>query len=79
MDLIEQYRSYNKTCFVLGASGESGKALVKELVRLRPFERIVLIGRRKLEYQDEELRQLVSQRQPAKQQPAKPPSLPIVH
>jgi oxidoreductase len=59
MDLIKQYRALNKTCFVLGASGESGKALIKELIRLKPFERVVLIGRRKLDYQDEELRKLV--------------------
>ena len=59
MDLIEQYRGYGKSCFVLGASGATGSALVRELIRLKPFERVVLIGRRKLDYQDYELQQLV--------------------
>ncbi|OQV13359.1 putative Oxidoreductase HTATIP2 [Hypsibius exemplaris] len=58
MDLINRFRGLNKSCFIVGASGESGKALLKQLIKLKPFERIVLIGRRKLDYEDEELKQL---------------------
>lgn len=61
MDLIKQYRqAADKSCFILGATGESGKALVKELVRLKPFHKVVLIGRRRVDYDNAELKQLVS-------------------
>ena len=60
MDLIKQYRqAADKSCFILGATGEAGKALVKELVRLRPFHKVVLIGRRRVDYENTELKQLV--------------------
>lgn len=59
MDLIKQYRqAADKSCFILGATGEAGKALVKELVRLRPFHKVVLIGRRRVDYENTELKQL---------------------
>ncbi|XP_055343360.1 oxidoreductase HTATIP2-like [Paramacrobiotus metropolitanus] len=56
--LLQNFRQLNRSCFIVGASGESGKALLKEVVRLKPFARIVLISRRKLEYEDEELKKL---------------------
>ncbi|XP_055340455.1 oxidoreductase HTATIP2-like [Paramacrobiotus metropolitanus] len=56
--LLQNFRQLNKSCFIVGASGESGKALLKELIKLKPFSRIVLISRRKLEYEDEELKKL---------------------
>ncbi|XP_042642294.1 oxidoreductase HTATIP2 [Tyto alba] len=35
-------------CFVLGASGETGRALLRELLARRLFARVTLIGRRRL-------------------------------
>ncbi|KAG5270133.1 hypothetical protein AALO_G00189110 [Alosa alosa] len=50
--LDETYRGKNKSCFILGASGESGKALLKEIVERKLFSRITLIGRRQLTFED---------------------------
>uniref|UniRef100_A0A8C3TU32 Protein HTATIP2 n=1 Tax=Catharus ustulatus TaxID=91951 RepID=A0A8C3TU32_CATUS len=36
------------SCFVLGGSGETGRALLKELLAQRAFGRVTLIGRRRL-------------------------------
>ncbi|XP_055343361.1 oxidoreductase HTATIP2-like [Paramacrobiotus metropolitanus] len=58
MEELSAFRALEKTCFVLGASGETGKELLKELVRLQPFKNIVLIGRRKLEFEEDNLRNL---------------------
>ena len=41
-----------KTAFILGYTGESGKALVKELNSRKIFKRVVLIGRREAELDD---------------------------
>lgn len=38
-----------KSVFVLGYTGETGKAMVKELSRGNYFSRVVLIGRRKVD------------------------------
>ncbi|XP_028649686.2 oxidoreductase HTATIP2 isoform X1 [Erpetoichthys calabaricus] len=51
--LKENYKAKNKTCFILGASGETGKVLLKELLQSQLFSRITLIGRRKLTFEDE--------------------------
>lgn len=37
-----------RSCFVLGASGETGRALLRELLAQRAFARVTLIGRRRL-------------------------------
>ncbi|XP_048825651.1 oxidoreductase HTATIP2-like [Brienomyrus brachyistius] len=50
--LEEAFREKNKTCFVLGASGETGKQLLKELVDRKIFSKITLIGRRQLTFED---------------------------
>ncbi|XP_018618688.1 oxidoreductase HTATIP2 [Scleropages formosus] len=50
--LEEGYRQKNRSCFVLGASGETGRELLRELVRRRIFAKITLIGRRRLELED---------------------------
>ncbi|KAK6472994.1 oxidoreductase HTATIP2-like [Huso huso] len=42
--LQENYRQKNKTCFILGASGETGKPLFKEIVNSQIFSKITLIG-----------------------------------
>ncbi|XP_073693437.1 oxidoreductase HTATIP2 isoform X2 [Garra rufa] len=48
----ENYRQKNKSCFILGASGETGKALLKEIVERNIFSKITLIGRRQLTFED---------------------------
>ncbi|XP_060733250.1 oxidoreductase HTATIP2 isoform X1 [Tachysurus vachellii] len=50
--LEENFRQKNKSCFILGASGETGKALLKEIVQCNIFTKITLIGRRKLSFED---------------------------
>lgn len=55
----ENYRQKNKTCFILGGSGETGKALLKELVERNIFSRITLIGRRQLTFEDKAYENLV--------------------
>uniref|UniRef100_A0A8C2GBY5 Protein HTATIP2 n=1 Tax=Cyprinus carpio TaxID=7962 RepID=A0A8C2GBY5_CYPCA len=49
----ENYRQKNRTCFILGASGETGKALLKEIVERNIFSNITLIGRRQLTFEDQ--------------------------
>ncbi|XP_067936050.1 oxidoreductase HTATIP2-like [Watersipora subatra] len=44
-----------KSAFVIGYTGATGKELVKELAKSKRFERVTLIGRRKVEYDDAEL------------------------
>ncbi|KAJ6652969.1 hypothetical protein lerEdw1_010238 [Lerista edwardsae] len=46
--LQERFREKNSTCFILGASGETGKQLLAEILRQQLFSRVTLIGRRKL-------------------------------
>ncbi|XP_075280221.1 protein HTATIP2 isoform X2 [Opisthocomus hoazin] len=42
-----------RACFVLGASGETGRALLRELLSRRLFARVTLIGRRRLSLPEE--------------------------
>lgn len=46
--LQERFREKNSTCFILGASGETGKQLLAEILQQQLFSRVTLIGRRKL-------------------------------
>ncbi|XP_066472126.1 oxidoreductase HTATIP2-like [Tiliqua scincoides] len=46
--LRECFQEKNSTCFILGASGETGKQLLAEILRQQLFSRVTLIGRRKL-------------------------------
>ncbi|XP_059377804.1 oxidoreductase HTATIP2-like isoform X1 [Carassius carassius] len=55
----ENYRQKNRTCFILGASGETGKALLKEIVEHNIFSKITLIGRRQLTFEDKSYENLV--------------------
>lgn len=41
-----------RSCFVLGASGETGRVLLKELLQRNIFKKITLIGRRTLDLQE---------------------------
>ncbi|XP_008266980.2 oxidoreductase HTATIP2 isoform X2 [Oryctolagus cuniculus] len=51
--LREDFRMQNKSVFILGASGETGKVLLKEILEQRLFSRVTLIGRRKLTFDEE--------------------------
>ncbi|XP_061470445.1 oxidoreductase HTATIP2 isoform X2 [Rhineura floridana] len=46
--LEERFREKNQTCVILGASGETGKELLAEILRRQLFSKVTLIGRRKL-------------------------------
>lgn len=47
--LEQEFKQQNKSCLLLGASGETGKQLLTELQERNIFSKITLIGRRKLE------------------------------
>ncbi|XP_015422139.1 PREDICTED: oxidoreductase HTATIP2 isoform X2 [Myotis davidii] len=51
--LREDFRMQNKSVFILGATGETGKELLKELLEQRLFSRVTVIGRRKLTFDEE--------------------------
>ena len=42
---------------VTGYTGESGKALLKELVQNQQFKKIILVGRRQVEYNESEYKE----------------------
>ncbi|KAJ7317592.1 hypothetical protein JRQ81_003754 [Phrynocephalus forsythii] len=45
----ENFQRGNATCFILGASGETGKELLAEILNQQLFSRVTLIGRRELD------------------------------
>ncbi|XP_006865898.1 PREDICTED: oxidoreductase HTATIP2 [Chrysochloris asiatica] len=51
--LREDFRMQNKSVFILGASGETGKVLLKEILEQSLFSKVTLIGRRKLTFEEE--------------------------
>ncbi|XP_078540350.1 protein HTATIP2 isoform X1 [Lissotriton helveticus] len=59
--LREDYRKQNKTCFILGATGETGKALLKEIVKGNIFSKVTTIGRRKLDFEDDSYKDVVQE------------------
>jgi NADP-dependent 3-hydroxy acid dehydrogenase YdfG len=46
--------SIQRIALVTGYTGESGKALVKELVTNNLFKKVILVGRRQVDYADKE-------------------------
>ncbi|XP_067902608.1 oxidoreductase HTATIP2 [Heterodontus francisci] len=60
-NLQEMYKTLNKSCFILGASGETGKVLLKEVVKSQLFSKVTLIGRRKLTFEDATLENVVQE------------------
>lgn len=58
--LEENFRHQNKSCFILGASGETGKLLLREVLERNLFSRVTLIGRRTLTFEEEKYKNLVS-------------------
>ncbi|XP_060916617.1 oxidoreductase HTATIP2 [Labrus mixtus] len=59
--LEENFRQQNQSCFILGASGETGKVLVQELLERNIFSKITLIGRRQLTFEGKANEQLVQE------------------
>ncbi|XP_055991640.1 oxidoreductase HTATIP2 isoform X2 [Sorex fumeus] len=51
--LREDFRMQNKSVFILGASGETGRALLSEVLQQGLFARVTIIGRRKLDLDGE--------------------------
>uniref|UniRef100_A0A2K6QNT0 Protein HTATIP2 n=1 Tax=Rhinopithecus roxellana TaxID=61622 RepID=A0A2K6QNT0_RHIRO len=51
--LREDFKMQNKSVFILGASGETGRALLKEILEQGLFSKVTLIGRRKLTLNEE--------------------------
>ena len=43
---LERYRGENHAAFVMGYSGETGRAIVRELSSLKVFKKVLLMGRR---------------------------------
>ncbi|XP_019618019.1 PREDICTED: oxidoreductase HTATIP2-like isoform X1 [Branchiostoma belcheri] len=58
----EEFRSTNQTAFVVGHTGGTGSALVEELVNRNIFQKVVLIGRRKLDKYEEEKYNMLEQK-----------------
>ncbi|XP_062327804.1 oxidoreductase HTATIP2 isoform X1 [Osmerus eperlanus] len=59
--LEASFRQKNQSCFILGASGETGKILLQELVQRNIFSKITLIGRRQLILEDKIYESLVQE------------------
>ncbi|XP_001380012.2 oxidoreductase HTATIP2 isoform X2 [Monodelphis domestica] len=50
---LEDFRMQNKAVFILGATGETGQVLLREILKRNLFSKITLIGRRKIEFEEE--------------------------
>ncbi|XP_033972885.1 oxidoreductase HTATIP2 [Trematomus bernacchii] len=59
--LEENFRQQNKSCFILGASGETGRMLLQDLLGRNIFSKITLIGRRTLTFEDKANENLVQE------------------
>ncbi len=42
---------------ITGYTGESGKALLKELIKSNQFKKIILVGRRQVDYTEKEYKE----------------------
>ncbi|CAM4685348.1 oxidoreductase HTATIP2 [Lepidochelys kempii] len=51
-NLRENFKKRNKSCFILGASGATGKELLKEILKQQLFSNVTIIGRRKLTFEE---------------------------
>ena len=49
--------SKDLTALITGYTGESGKALLAELIRSQQFKKIILVGRRHVDYTDNEYKE----------------------
>lgn len=59
--LEENFKQQNRSCFILGASGETGKVLLQELLERNIFSKITLIGRRQLTFEGKEYENVVQE------------------
>ncbi|KAG7242668.1 hypothetical protein INR49_020041 [Caranx melampygus] len=59
--LEENFKQQNKSCFILGASGETGRLLLQDLLERNIFSKITLIGRRQLTFEGEAYKNLVQE------------------
>lgn len=59
--LEENFRQQNKSCFILGASGETGRVLLQDLLERNIFSKVTLIGRRQLTFEDKAYENLVQE------------------
>lgn len=57
--LREDFKMQNKSVFILGASGETGRVLLKEILRENLFSKVTIIGRRKLPFEEEAYKNVV--------------------
>lgn len=57
--LWEDFKMQNKSVFILGASGETGKVLLKEILGQNLFSKVTLIGRRELTFEEEAYKNVV--------------------
>uniref|UniRef100_A0A8C4Q6T7 Protein HTATIP2 n=1 Tax=Eptatretus burgeri TaxID=7764 RepID=A0A8C4Q6T7_EPTBU len=48
----EAFKAQNKSCFILGASGETGRVLLHEIVKSGLFSKVTTIGRRELPFEE---------------------------
>ena len=60
--LEENFRQQNRSCFLLGASGETGGLLLRELLERNVFSKVTLIGRRQLTFEGKAYENLVGRR-----------------
>uniref|UniRef100_A0A8C0HA77 Protein HTATIP2 n=1 Tax=Chelonoidis abingdonii TaxID=106734 RepID=A0A8C0HA77_CHEAB len=51
-NLRENFKKQNKSCFILGVSGATGKELLKEILKQQLFSNVTIIGRRKLTFEE---------------------------
>ncbi|KAM7424593.1 hypothetical protein PAMA_000782 [Pampus argenteus] len=59
--LEENFRRQNRSCFVLGASGETGRLVLQDLLERNIFSKITLIGRRQLTFEGKAYENLVQE------------------
>ncbi|XP_056410840.1 oxidoreductase HTATIP2 isoform X2 [Hyla sarda] len=59
--LREDYKRLNKSCFILGASGETGKELLKQIVQSGLFSKVTTVGRRKIDFEDEAYKDVIQE------------------
>ncbi|MEE6498962.1 hypothetical protein FKM82_003258 [Ascaphus truei] len=59
--LQEDYKMLNKSCFILGATGETGKELLKLILSSQIFNKVTIIGRRKLDFEDEAYKHVIQE------------------
>nr|XP_019954957.1 PREDICTED: oxidoreductase HTATIP2 isoform X1 [Paralichthys olivaceus] len=59
--LEENFRQRNRSCFLLGASGETGSLLLQELLERNIFSKITVIGRRQLTFEGKAYENLVQE------------------